>query len=255
MSTKDAVAVCGRNPVRDLLQAGTRRVLHLYLSAAAQSGTDLPALAKQRGIPLAAVPETKLDTLAQGAHHQGVVALCPPLALLELDELWPRLAGKQPALLLADEVQDPQNLGALIRAAETLGFHALLLPARRSAGLTAAVERAASGAAAHLPLVGIGNTVQAMDALRERGVWLAGTVVDNGTSLWHTDLTGPVCVIVGNEGDGLRRLVRDRCDYRVSIPQQGTTQSLNVAAAGAIVMAEVMRQRACGAPRKGKDNG
>lgn len=253
MSRAEPVVVCGRQPVRELLRAGRRPVQRLLCSAReGNTLADIVALAQQRGIKVEQAEDAAVAKLARDAHHQGVAALTVPLTLLDLPDLWPRLEGKPPALLIADEVQDPQNLGSLIRSAETLGFHALLIPARRSAGLTPAVERSASGAAEHLPVVAVGNTAAAMLELRERGIWLLGTVVDSGQSLWHTDLTGPMAILVGNEADGLRRLVRERCDLLVSIPRGGQTDSLNVANAGTAVMAEVMRQRACGPPPRTK---
>lgn len=256
MSGKEPAIICGRQPVRELLRAARRPVRRLLCSASeGKNLADIIALASRQGIKIEHVAAEALGKLARDAHHQGVAALSDSLPVLELADLWPLLEGKQPALLIADEVQDPQNIGSLIRSAETLGFHALLIPTRRSAGLTAAVERAASGAAEHLPVVDVGNTAAAMLELRARGIWLAGTVVDSGQSLWHTDLTGPMAVIVGNEAEGLRRLVRERCDLLVTIPRGGQTDSLNVAAAATAMMAEVMRQRAVGPPpRAGKKN-
>ncbi|HNW91318.1 MAG TPA: 23S rRNA (guanosine(2251)-2'-O)-methyltransferase RlmB [bacterium] len=247
--SNDPVVVCGRQPVRELLRAARRPVKRLLCSAReGKTLADIVALAGERGVRVEQADDAAVAKLAGGAHHQGVAAVTVPLPLLALDELWPRLGEQQPALLIADEVQDPQNVGSLIRSAETLGFHALLIPERRSAGLTPAAERAASGAAEHLPVVAVGNTAAAMLTLREHGIWLVGTVVDGGQSLWQTDLTGPTAVLVGNEADGLRRLVRDRCDLLVTIPRGGLTDSLNVATAATAVMAEVMRQRAVGPP-------
>ncbi|MGE5529206.1 MAG: 23S rRNA (guanosine(2251)-2'-O)-methyltransferase RlmB [Patescibacteria group bacterium] len=226
----------GCNPVLEAIRAG--RPLHRVLVARGAGGGRLgPALAAARaaGVPVVQTDPAALDRMARTRNHQGIIAIAAPKACVSLADL---LAAPRPGprfLLLLDGVMDPQNLGALCRTAEAMGVNGLVLPERRAAGLTTAVERASSGALEHLPVARVTNLVRAMTELKAGGYWLIGA--EAGTGRYELpELNGPVGLVLGGEGEGLRRLVREACDFLVSIPMFGRVNSLNVSAAGAILM-------------------
>jgi len=201
-------------------------------------------LAARRGVPVELAGRAELTELAGTPHHQGLVAVVTRRMYLGLGELLARLRGtKVPALLLADGVEDPANLGAMVRSAEVLGFHGVIIPRRRAAGVTPAVVRASAGAAEHLPIAQVGNMTQAIARLKDEGLWIVGFDASAEVACFEADLLGPVGIVVGSEGRGIRRLVREQCDLLVSVPVSGRVSSLNVAAASAVAMYEVMRQR------------
>ena len=151
--------------------------------------------------------------------------------------------GEDPFVVVCDEITDSHNLGAIIRSAECAGAHGVIIPKRRSAGLTAVVNKASAGAAEHLPVARVANLRTALNELKEHGVWIYGTAADGSCPLWKTELTGPVALVIGSEGTGMGRLVRESCDFVLSLPMKGKISSLNASVAGAIVMYEIMRQR------------
>ena len=202
------------------------------------------ALAKSKAVPVELVKVERLDKLAPGLRHQGVVALAAPIAFQTLDDVFARAAakGEPPFLLLLDELQDPQNVGALIRTADAAGVHGVLMPRRRSCPLNAVVAKISAGAVEYVPVVQIGNIAQAMEELKERGCWLVGADMD-GVDFYAANMTGPIVLVIGAEGKGLGRLVKQKCDDIVSLPMHGGVNSLNASNAGAILMYEVVRQR------------
>ena len=196
-------------------------------------------LAREKGIPFAFVPKKHLDRM--DPDHQGAVALFPPLMSVSVSSLLDQ--KEAPFLILLDEVTDPQNLGAIIRTAEAGGAHGIILPERRSAGLTEAVIGVSAGAAQYLPVARVKNLARTMDLLREKGVWLIGAE-GGGKDLWHDfDYNDPVGLVMGSEGKGLRPLIRRKCDRILSLPLSGQINSLNVASAAAVFIYEVVRQR------------
>lgn len=205
---------------------------------------ELLALAKEKGVTVETVRPERLDKLAGGLRHQGVAALAAPIAFQTLDDVFARAAakGEAPFLLLLDELQDPQNVGALIRTADAAGVHGVLLPKRRSCPLNAVVAKVSAGAVEYVPVVQIGNIAQTMEELQRRGCWLVGADMD-GVDYYAANMTGPIAVIIGAEGKGLGRLVKQKCDDIVSIPMNGGVNSLNASAAGAVLLYEVVRQR------------
>ena len=252
-SSPHPVVISGRRPVLEALRAG-RPVRRLWLAEGLRAApvlVEIAQLAEERG--LAPLPATRqeLDRRTDGANHQGVAAECAPRADVDLDELLAvaELRG-EPALLVAvDRLEDPQNLGSLIRSAEAAGAHGLLLPRRRSAGMTAAVERASAGAAAHLPVAKVVNLSRALERLKAAGLWVAGLDEDGRTRYDRADLAVPLVLVVGGEGRGLSRLVAEHCDLLLSLPMAGQVASLNAAVAGAIVLFEAVRQRRADAAR------
>ncbi len=200
--------------------------------------------ANQRGIHVERVPRAKLDTQA-GPHHQGVVALCAPVAYVDIEALLDRAAARaEPALLvLLDGVQDPQNIGSLIRTAEVAGAHGVVLPERRAGAVTAAVVRAAAGAALVLPIARVKNLAQTALRLQDAGVQVIVAHPDTEKLVYEVDLRGPTAIVVGGEGQGVSDLMRRRADAVVALPQAGSVESLNAAVAGAVMVYEAVRQR------------
>lgn len=229
------------NPLLEVLRASPSRVSKIFVQKERGPHRIGEVLREARagGVPFVFVPQEKLDRMA--AHHQGVVAFLAPKEYASLDEL---LAGPGPPLLvLLDEVEDPQNVGAIIRSAEAAGASGLVLPERRSAGLTEAVSTVSAGALAHLKVARVANLAQAMEDLKAAGLWLVGAEGGTGESYESFDYTVPAGIVLGSEGHGLRALVRKRCDKVLSIPMAGHVNSLNVASAAAVFLFEAARQR------------
>jgi 23S rRNA (guanosine2251-2'-O)-methyltransferase len=242
----------GRRPVLEALRSG--RPVHRVLLAtgAEERGTlaDLLALARQRGVRVETVPRSLLDAAASSGANQGVVALIAELRPIGLDELLALpLAGPEPPFFLAlDGVEDPRNLGALARSAGAAGCHGVVVPRHRAAPLSAVAVKASAGALLHVPVAEVVNLARALERLRQAGVWCVGLDAGAEASLFGIDLADePVCVVVGGEGAGLRRLVREACDVLVRIPMAGQIGSLNAAVAGALALFEVRRRRGAAA--------
>lgn len=235
--------IAGRNPVAEALRSG-RALNKVMVQDGARGVTEIIAAAKEKGVAVEFVKSDKLDKLAQGVRHQGVVAYAAPVEFKTLEDALKKAAakGEAPFLLLLDELQDPQNLGALIRTADAAGVHGILLPKRRSCPLNAVVAKISAGAVEYVPVIQIGNIVQQLKDLKKQGFWVAGADMD-GEPYAKANLTGPLMLVIGAEGKGLGRLVKENCDIIVSLPMQGGVNSLNAAAAGAVLMYEVVRQR------------
>ena len=235
----------GRNAVSEALRS-QRSLNKLLVQDGAHGGSlaELLALAKAKAVPVEFVKAERLDKLAPGMRHQGVLALAAPIAFQTLDDVFAKAAakGEPPFLLLLDELQDPQNVGALIRTADAAGVHGVLMPRRRSCPINAVVAKISAGAVEYVPVVQIGNIAQAMEELKERGCWVVGADMD-GVDFYAANLTGPIVLVIGAEGKGLGRLVKQKCDDIVSLPMHGGVNSLNASNAGAILMYEVVRQR------------
>ncbi|KFI23917.1 23S rRNA (guanosine(2251)-2'-O)-methyltransferase RlmB [Nitrosococcus oceani] len=238
----------GLHAVRAALEQPALQVMALWLDQARmdQSLQKLAKLAFARGLKAQLVKREELDDLVPGARHQGVVARCSVQPALTEEGLLTFLENLEapPLLLLLDGVQDPHNLGACLRTAEAAGVHGVVTPKDRAAGLTAVARKVASGAAERVPLVRVTNLARVMRALRERGLWLVGTVVGGShNSLYETDLQGPLGLVLGAEDRGLRRLTQEHCDCLVQIPMQGAVGSLNVSVAAGVCLFEAQRQR------------
>mgnify|MGYP000539577718 CR=1 FL=1 len=240
----------GRQPVLEALRAGRRAIYRVLLSETARDATEweeLAAAAARRGASVVRVSARRLDEIAGTVHHQGVLAEAAPYPYVAWEEARAALrSGPDPALaLLLDHVQDPQNLGALLRAADATGVQAVLLPADRAAGVTPAAVRASSGAAEHLRVAVVTNLARCMEALQEDGLRLLGLDPSPEARRYDTaDWREPLGLVVGGEGRGLGRLVREHCDERLRIPMFGRVASLNAAVAGAVALYEARRQRA-----------
>lgn len=246
--------IYGRHPVSEALRGRPRDVQRLFVSEAGPGGRlgDLVQLAQHHGVQVSVVSKHRLRELVGEVPHQGVVAAMTPFAYADLDAVLDDLqgAGTVPLLLALDQVQDPHNLGSLIRSGLALGAHAVLFPKDRAAEVTPTVVKISAGATAHLPIVRITNMRNTLEELKRRELWIYGTVADEGRPLTEVDLVRPCVVVVGSEGQGLRRLVAETCDELVHIPMSGRLGSLNAAVAGAIVVYEAARQRGAAARRK-----
>lgn len=203
------------------------------------------AAAKELNVPIEYVQGDKLDKLAPEIRHQGVAALVAPVSFSMLEDVLDKAysSGEKPFLLLLDELQDPQNVGALIRSADAAGVHGVLLPKRRSCPLNMSVEKISAGAISYVPIVQIGNISQTLQKLKKEGFWVVGADMEGETLYFETDLDRPIVLVIGSEGKGMNRLVKENCDMLMRIPMRGGVNSLNASAAGAILLYEVVRQR------------
>lgn len=240
----------GRNPVWEALKAERPidRIL-LAKTVSQDSVRGITGLARARGIKVEFVPRERLDALSVTGRHQGVIAMSAERAYADLDDVLAAVeeAGKAPFLVLLDEVQDPHNLGAVIRTAECAGAQAVVIPQHNSAGLTPAAGRASAGAVEYVPVCRVPNLAAAIDKLKQRGIWVVGADME-GTPAYSIDLTGPVALVVGGEDKGVRRLVLEKCDHVASLPLYGRLNSLNASVAAGVLMYEVVRQRLSAKP-------
>lgn len=237
----------GPNAVREALRAGRRKVRRIFLARDARDARlgEIVVLAGRQGIPVRQVPRHRLGSLAGSEHHQGIVALADPFPYADPDEVGARAAARSPlpVLVALDGIEDPQNLGGILRTAEVFGVDGIILPRHRAAAVTPSVLRAASGAAEHLPVARATNMAACLDRLKALGYWVCGADVGGGASLHTADLIRPLVLVVGGEHQGLRRGIRERCDMLVTIPMPGKLGSLNVGVATAVLLYEVQRQR------------
>ncbi len=236
----------GRNAVTEALRAG--RPIDKLLIAKGDVDRTLAFIAssaKDRGIAVVECDRRKLDAMSTTHAHQGVIAVCAVREYCTLEDILAiaEERGEDPFVIVCDEISDGHNLGAIIRTAECAGAHGVVIPKRRSAGLTAVVNKASAGAAEHMAVARVSNLSAAIRELKEKGIWVYGTAADGASDLWKTDLAGPIALVIGSEGDGMSRLIRDHCDFILSLPMRGKVSSLTASAAGAIVMYEILRQR------------
>ena len=236
----------GRNALTEALKSG-RTIDKIFV---AQGDTDkalarLTAMAKDAGAVIVSTDRRKLDQMSPTGAHQGVMAQVAAHEYATIEDILRRAAekGENPLLVLCDELTDPHNLGAIIRTAECAGAHGVVIPKRRSVGLTAVVAKTSAGAVEYMPVARVSNISAAIRGLKESGVWVYGTASDGQTDLYHADLKGPAAIVIGNEGQGMSRLVAESCDQLVSIPMKGNISSLNASAAAAILLYEAVRQR------------
>ena len=239
--------IAGKHSVVEALRAG-RSINKIWIAEGTQQKQMQPILteAKSRGIIVQTADKRKLDTLVPGIQHQGVVAQAAPYVYAEVEDLLAAAAAKDedPFLLILDEIEDPHNLGSILRTADCTGVHGVIIPKRRSAQVNVTVSKTSAGAAEYVPVARVTNLVQTMEKLKEAGVWIAGTDVRAEGEIYETDVfKGPLAIVIGNEGEGMGRLVREKCDVLIKLPMQGRINSLNASVAAGVVMYEVLRQR------------
>jgi 23S rRNA (guanosine2251-2'-O)-methyltransferase len=244
----EARPLFGRNPVLELLRAGGRRVEEIAILSEGRGPAlhELLGLAKRQGVKISYRTRDQLTAMAGDPHHQGVVARVAGASYASLADLLeiPGRRGEAPFFLALDQVQDPRNLGAVLRTAEATGVHGVVVPKHHAVGLTGAAAKSAMGAAELVPVARETNMVNALEVLKKEGVWTVGAAPSGGKLPWEMDLTGPLCLVLGGEGEGLRPLVARSCDFMVSLPMRGRLGSLNISAAAAVLCYEVLRQRA-----------
>ncbi len=236
----------GRNAVIEALRAGVT-IDKIYIMKGETDATlgHIASSAREKGVVVVDADRRKLDGMSRTHSHQGVIALAAVREYASVEDILSaaREKGEAPLIVVCDELSDPHNLGAVIRTAECAGAHGVIIPKRRSAGLTAIVAKTSAGAVAHIPVARVPNIPSLLKQLKEEGVWVFGTAADGNTTLYNADLKGPAAIVIGSEGDGMGRLVSEQCDFRVSIPMKGHINSLNASAAAAILLYEAVRQR------------
>ena len=236
----------GRNALTEALKAG-RTIDKVFVAA---GDTDrglqrLAAQAKEAGAVIVPVDRRKLDTMSFTRSHQGIIALAAAHEYATIDDILEEAAarGENALIVICDELSDPHNLGAIMRSAECAGAHGVIIPKRRSVGLTATVAKASAGAVEYMKVARVTNINNAIQELKEKGVWVFGTAAEGSVPMYKADLTGPAAIVIGNEGDGMSPLVRKNCDCLVHIPMKGKISSLNASAAASILLYEAVRQR------------
>jgi 23S rRNA (guanosine2251-2'-O)-methyltransferase len=243
--------IYGVNPVIEAARGAPGSIEKILLSSARKdrAAANVAEAARAGNIEVVRVAKKEIDALVEGGRHQGVAAvMAGEFAYADIDGLvsaW-RASGEKAFFLILDSVQDPGNLGSLVRGASGAGVHGVIISKHRAAPVTPAVEKVSAGATAHTSIAAVTNIVKAIELLKNEGVWIYGLGAGEGGSIYCTDLTGDAALVVGGEGKGLKRLVRERCDHMVSIPMAGPLDSLNAAQAGAVAMFELRRQRGGG---------
>lgn len=237
--------IVGKNAVIEALKS-ERDVNKIFIAEGSQKGQmqTVIALAKESNVLVQFVPKKKLDGMVD-ANHQGVVAQVAAYQYAEIDDLF-EVAAKSdqpPFFLLLDEIEDPHNLGSIMRTADAVGAHGIIIPRRRAVGLTATVAKASTGAIEHIPVVRVTNMARTIDELKERGIWIAGTDAKGSEDYREFDGTMPLGLVIGSEGKGMGRLIREKCDFLIQLPMAGRVTSLNASVAAALLMYEVYRKR------------
>ena len=236
----------GRNAVIEALRTETA-IDKIYIAKGETDKTlgHIASKARDRGIVVVEADRRKLDHMSRTHAHQGVIALAAVREYVSVQSILEAAAekGEAPLLVVCDEISDPHNLGAILRTAECAGAHGVIIPKRRSAGLTAVVAKTSAGAVSYMPVARVPNMAALLKDLKKQGVWVFGTAAEGATTLYDADLKGPAAIVIGSEGDGMSRLVTENCDFLVSIPMKGQISSLNASAAAAILLYEAVRQR------------
>ena len=236
----------GRNAVIEALRAGAS-IDKIFIQKGETDRTlgHIASTARAAGVVVVDADKRKLDFMSRTHAHQGVIALASVREYVSVEDILniAREKGENPLIVVCDEISDPHNLGAIIRTAECAGAHGVVIPKRRSAGLTSIVGKTSAGAVSYVPVARVPNIPALLEQLQKEGVWVFGTAAEGACELYSADLKGPAAIVIGSEGDGMTRLVREKCDFLVSIPMKGKISSLNASAAAAILLYEAVRQR------------
>lgn len=243
----------GRNPIMEALKSGSP-IHKLFIQKGAGKGSviEIISRARERKIPIQEVERKYMDSLVPETNHQGVVAAVPAREYVEVEDILERARQKkeEPFILVLDELEDPHNLGAVLRIADAVGVHGVIIPKRRAVGLTSTVVKTSAGAVEYIPVARVANLVQTVEKLKEEGCWVVGADM-NGELLWSSkNLSGALACVIGNEGKGISRLLKEKCDFLVQIPMKGHVSSLNASTAAAVLCYEILRQK-----EKGKNDG
>ena len=236
--------VFGRNAVMELLK-GERDIDKLLVLKNSERTGDLISLAKKKRVIIQQVEKQRLDELTEKGNHQGVAAFVSEIKYAEVSEILElaRSKNEPPFVLILDEITDPHNLGAIMRTACSGGCHGIIIPKRRSCPVNGTAAKVAAGAAEHLPVARVSNLASTIDALKKEGLWIAGADMHGDRDYFDADLTGAIGIVMGSEGEGISRLIKEKCDFLVKIPMPGPTESLNVSVAAGVITYEAVRQR------------
>jgi len=236
--------IYGINPVSEALRSDRCRINEVWAAEGREPKglAGIIGMAESKGVPVRKAERSQLDSLTKGAPHQGVVGSIDHVSYADLDEVLQR-EEDEPLLLVLDGIEDPRNLGALIRTAGACGVWGVIIPKDRAVGITPAVAKSSAGAVFHIPLIRVTNISSTLRRIKERGIWVIGAAAEAQTDLFHHDLAIPLAVVIGGEGRGIRPLVKRECDLLASIPMRGKVNSLNASVAGSIILYEVIRQR------------
>ena len=235
----------GRNPVLELLESG-KDINKIFIQSGEKNGSinKIIAKAKEKRIVMVEVQKSKLDEISETKNHQGVIAIVPPFEYCDVYDIleYAKEKEEKPFILILDGIEDPHNMGSIIRTAETAGVHGIIIPKNRAAGLTATVARTSAGALNYTPVAKVTNLGKTIEELKKEGLWFVCADMD-GTTMYQLDLKGPIGLVIGSEGEGVGRLVREKCDFIASIPMKGEIDSLNASVAAGVLAYEIVRQR------------
>ncbi len=236
----------GRNSVLEALKAG-RSINKIIVSKGEREGSikQILSLARENKVIVQELDRTNLDKISSTHAHQGVIAFVAIKEYVEIEDIL-KIAedkGEQPFLIILDEITDPYNLGSILRTADSVGAHGVIIPRRRAVGLTTAVSKASAGAIEYVPVARVTNISQTMDELKKKNIWVVGTDSTGEKAYFEADLKGPIALVIGSEGAGMGKLIAENCDFVVNIPMKGSITSLNAAVAGSVVMYEILKQR------------
>lgn len=236
----------GRNSVLELLESG-RDINKIYIQAGEKHGSiyKIIAMAKERKVLISEIDKNKMKQMAQTENYQGVIAIVPPFEYAEVEDILEEAKNKNedPFIIILDGIEDVHNLGSIIRTAETAGAHGVIIPKRRAAAVNATVNKVSAGAVEHVKIARVNNLNETIRDLKEQGLWICGTDMDTNTYYDEQDLTGPIAIVIGSEGFGMSRLVKENCDFLVKIPMKGKITSLNASVSAGIVIYEAVKQR------------
>lgn len=235
----------GRNPVLEALKSG-REIEKIVVAKGTKEGSinKIIGMARDKNIIVQVVDRSRLDSMSDTNSHQGVIAIAASYLYKSIEDIFELARKKEedPFIIILDEIEDPHNLGAISRSAECAGAHGIIIPKRRSSGVTAVVSKTSAGAVEHLPIVKVTNISSTIEMLKKENIWIYGAHME-GENYYETDMKGPIAIVIGSEGNGLSRIVKEKCDFLVKIPMKGQVSSLNASAAASILIYDVVRQR------------
>lgn len=238
--------VIGRNSVLELLESD-KDINKIFIQKGEKHGSinKIISMAKQKKVIIAEVDKQKINTLAPNMNHQGVIAIVPPFNYSEVEDILEEAEtrNESPFIVILDGIEDVHNLGSIIRTAETAGVHGIIIPKRRAASVNSTVNKVSAGAVSHMKIARVNNINETIKELKEKGIWICGTDMDTKTYYYDQDLKGPIAIVIGSEGYGMSRLVKENCDFLVKIPMKGKITSLNAAVSAGIVIYEAVKQR------------
>lgn len=236
----------GRNSVLELIKSG-KDINKLFIQKGEKHGSInmILSMAKEKKIVIVQVEKSKLDSLSQTKNHQGVIAIVPPYKYCDVDDIlkYAQSKNEDPFIIMLDGIEDPHNLGSIIRTAETAGVHGIIIPKRRAAGVNATVNKTSAGATQYMKIARVNNLTETIKYLKKQGIWFYGTDMKAETYYNEQDLTGPICIVIGSEGFGISKLVRENMDVLIKIPMKGKISSLNASVSAGIVIYEVINKR------------